>query len=802
MNPEKQDINLEEIFGGKIPIQKKVSYSSYLSYLPKEYDVYDNYDIMTDMTFTFKDIFDKDTQANRIKWALLVLPTEKQDFHGLNYKQMSEVAGIDNIRSMGKIIERMKTSGDIQLYDKTYDNPQNKTYILSYSCQNDLFDTIKIRLDNEISELNRQKEKDLERKQLDEGIVRFTEECGKEDSKVWKLKDDCLSIDFMKLAEINPPLADLILDDFEITIDTLKKRLDEEGFDLFRGKEIEIVNIPKANKQEVRKTNTSHIGKVFTYDVEVVASTEILPASLEKKFECPSCGTIISVLQEPREEAREPGRCSCGRRGGFKVISNEMIDYKIVVVSDNPESLDDATSQKPKRLHLTNHLANIDETILEECSKLKVVATPFLKGDGATQSIDLKAISIEPQNELLVLNFSKEDIEEFIPFSRDNPLDKIKKESYDLSVEGFDDVKRSLILQQVGGVSKRLNNGKYRRGELHEVLIGDPGTAKSILASISRQLSPRCVVADANRGTSAGLTGTFEKNELLKRKVRTPGLIDSAKGGLMIWEELNEADVSVQATLKTPLESSEYSVNLATGKINRKVPFSFLATMNPKMGNYLDPNMSVLSQVPLNPALKTRIDLIWGNFTKSKDPHQVERILEKQDAEENISKERFRFFKKYLAYAKLQTTTIPKNIRELINGFCSGAIMNSDANFRIKDTLNRLVESLAKIELRKEATEKDFENARDLFLASLKSTSLKGDKVDWDRFVETSSTDISDINMVKRVYNSIKDENGLCLYKDLFDKSKLPVLRFKYILKVMIDKQEFSQENFKPEVKA
>jgi DNA replicative helicase MCM subunit Mcm2 (Cdc46/Mcm family) len=43
------------------------------------------------------------------------------------------------------------------------------------------------------------------------------------------------------------------------------------------------------------------------------------------KFECPSCGTVLTVLQVDKK-FREPTRCSCGRRGGFKVISKELIE--------------------------------------------------------------------------------------------------------------------------------------------------------------------------------------------------------------------------------------------------------------------------------------------------------------------------------------------------------------------------------------------------------------------------------------------------------------------------------------------
>jgi DNA replicative helicase MCM subunit Mcm2 (Cdc46/Mcm family) len=57
------------------------------------------------------------------------------------------------------------------------------------------------------------------------------------------------------------------------------------------------------------------------------------------KFECPSCGSILSVIQID-EKFRQPSRCACGRRGGFKIISKELIEAQDIVVTEKETGFD------------------------------------------------------------------------------------------------------------------------------------------------------------------------------------------------------------------------------------------------------------------------------------------------------------------------------------------------------------------------------------------------------------------------------------------------------------------------------
>ena len=768
----------EEIFSENTPIQNFVI--NVINVISEEkYNKYNKYNNITNITINYNDIFNKENQTNKIKWALFVLSNTKDDFEGLDYKEMAKVGGVVNIQGMGTIVGRMKTSGDIEKYNKPY-NKKNievkKCYILTENAANDIKELIETLFMERIDEVKKNLAMNEYKQKIQESVLNLKEELGSND-EIWSIENDSI-----------------ILDDPVKTLEELEQNLNSGSLDIFIDKTIRIKNLPKSSNKEVRKVNTKDLDKLYSFDVEVVTSTEILPCTTRVKFECPSCGTLISVLQPAtRGEEKGPSHCSCGRRGGFKELGRDTVDYRILLCSDNPESFEDSAPTRSKRFHLLGDIANIGELLIQPSSKLKITGTPSLKQLKTGEEIDIDVNYVESNDELLVLDFSGEERTEFKKFSKTNPVKIIKEEVFDLSVSGYDPVKMGLIIQQVGGTPKKLNNGAYKRGDVHVLLVGDPASSKSILAATAQKLSTRYSKADANRGTSAGLTGTFEYNQQLGRKVRMSGMLDEAKGGLLIWEEFNEAHEDVQATLKTPLESSEYSVSLATGRITSKCPFAFLATLNPKSGNYLDPTKSTLQQIPLNPALKTRIDLIWGGFIKSKNTKEIETILEKQDLNEDIDKERFNFFKKYLAFCKMQKATIPAEVKTLINGFCLGLIKNTDANFRIKDTMNRLVEAFAKIELRNEARAKDFERAKELFLASLRSTSaIKPDgtqDLDLSQFVETSTDELQDIEKIKVAFDKLLLKKDTCTKKELYIESGLGSARFSYILHLILNKR-------------
>src|SRR3972149_8823938 len=72
------------------------------------------------------------------------------------------------------------------------------------------------------------------------------------------------------------------------------------------------------------------------------------------------------------------------------------------------------------------------------------------------------------------------------------------------SLGGLEKEKEALGLQLFSGIAKTMPDGRRIRGDIHILLVGDPGTGKSELLMYLRGLAPRAVFAVGGATTAAG----------------------------------------------------------------------------------------------------------------------------------------------------------------------------------------------------------------------------------------------------------------------------------------------------------
>jgi DNA replicative helicase MCM subunit Mcm2 (Cdc46/Mcm family) len=270
------------------------------------------------------------------------------------------------------------------------------------------------------------------------------------------------------------------------------------------GINLRILGLPRDSRVEIRELRAKHVGKLVSVEGMVRKATEVRPKITDAMFQCLRCGHVIRETQEGLF-FKEPMECykeqdGCGRSAGstkFKLLTEEsrFVDTQKVEVQESPEGL--RGGAQPERL--TGYLEDDAAGSVSPGDRITLngILRSVQKGQPAKSTlfdINLDIIAAESQrHEYEEIQISEEDEKEIIEVAHSPDVFKKIVGSISPTIYGYDVEKESLALQLFGGVPKKLDDGTRIRGDIHILLIGDPGVAK-------------CVVGDTDVGMPDGST--------------------------------------------------------------------------------------------------------------------------------------------------------------------------------------------------------------------------------------------------------------------------------------------------------
>ncbi len=310
------------------------------------------------------------------------------------------------------------------------------------------------------------------------------------------------------------------------------------------------------------------------------------------------------------------------------------------------------------------------------------------------------------------ISIKDSDIKEIEKFSkRENVLDSLA-ELYAPGIIGHEHVKKAILLQ-AAGVEERKRGGKRVRGNIHILLVGDPGTGKSQLLMASPQASPKAIyVTDAS---AAGLTAAVD--EVNGKRVMVAGVMVMADRGIAAIDELEKMSGDDRKAIHPAMEQGEIHKSKAGLHASFKSRTSVLAAANPKYGRFIE-SESIPQQINLEPSLLDRFDLIFiFKEQPGKESYEKQRALLILEGGDDGKQDDFLL--KYIAYSKKYNPDIPKGVRELIAEYYSSLKSkpeNKDhfLNARTLESLQRLTLASARLRFSDVADEEDLANAKDL----------------------------------------------------------------------------------------
>jgi len=467
-------------------------------------------------------------------------------------------------------------------------------------------------------------------------------------------------LDFIKLTEFSNKLSDEIIVNPEEILRIVEQAIEESG--LVSGVRVRLTNLPKGQEIKVRNIRSKHLNEMIVVEGIIRQASDVRPQVVNAKFECPSCGTVISVLQMEKK-FREPSRCSCGRRGGFRLISKEMVDTQRLVIEESPESL--SGGEQPKRINVFVKEDLVEPRMEEKTTPgsrvkvigvLKEVPVPLHSGGLSTRfELAIEVNNLIPLEETFEeLDISEEDERQILELSQDPKIFDKLSQSITPSIWGYGEIKKALVLQLFSGVKKINPNGSRNRGDIHILLIGDPGVAKSVTLGFMADISPkgRYVVGKSTSG--AGLTATVVRDEYLKGWSLEAGAMVLSNKGLVCIDELEKMDAGDRSAMHEAMEQQTVTISKANVQATLRAETSVLAAANPKFGRF-DPYQSIAQQIDLPPTLINRFDIIFTLRdipNKEKNKKIATHVLHEHQKQGETMLIQRELFRKYIAYAK------------------------------------------------------------------------------------------------------------------------------------------------------
>lgn len=589
-------------------------------------------------------------------------------------------------------------------------------------------------------------------------------------------------IDFQKIINFEPEIGDLLLDKHEETIKAFElaiEQISEKG----KGFIARIKNLPESAKIMVRNIRSVHLGKFLYIDGVVRQKSDVRPQVTNARFECPSCGNTLAVLQLDTK-FKEPSKCSCGRQGKFRLLSKELIDAQGIVLEEAPEQLEGGEQPKRINIFLKNDLVsplsdkktNPGNRIIV-CGILKEVPI-ITKTGGQSTRFDLmfEANYFEPVDEdFNQIDINDEDIKKIKELSQDPNLAKKLINSVAPSIYGHEKIKEALLLQMFGGVKKTRDDGSVTRGDIHMLLVGDPGSGKSMMLKRASKISPKGRFVSGKGASGAGLTATVVKDEFLQGWSLEAGALVLANNGICCIDELDKMNPQDTAAMHEGLEGQTITISKANIQATLRCETTVLAAANPKFGRF-DPYGTIAEQINLPVTLINRFDLIFPIKdlpNQANDEKMAKFILElHKDSKGNVQEIESELLRKYISYSKRMifpklTTAAIDEIKEYylkMRAMSAGEGVKSIAiSARQLEALVRISEAYAKMSLKEKVEKKDAKKGIEMLDYCLRQVAYdeKTGTIDIDRIAtEMPATQRNKIIMLKEIINELEAKLG------------------------------------------
>jgi len=520
--------------------------------------------------------------------------------------------------------------------------------------------------------------------------------------------------------------------------------------------EVNIVPESTEKAKKLRDVRAQDVGTLVKISGMVTRCTDVKPQITVCVFTCDTCGAemyktvkgdkFMPVSQCASQRCKEnntTGKVHMQSRGSRFVKFQEVRVQELpdqVPVGHIPRCMTVRCSGEKTRQCVPGDVISISGIFLVH---RKVTWGAARKGNMTTfiqaTDIDKEKKGYDEEAESLAVRRQVEEVAQGV-----SPYDQLAR-SINPAIYGHEDVKKALLLQLVGGVTRALSDGMKIRGDINVCLMGDPGVAKSQLLKYIANVAPRGVYTTGKGSSGVGLTAAVVKDTLSGEMTLEGGALVMADRGICCIDEFDKMDDNDRTAIHEVMEQQTISIAKAGITTTLNARAAVLAAANPLYGRY-NKKRSVSDNIDLPNSLLSRFDLLFLILDKadldtdralSMHILHVHKYL--KDPDPTFEPLAPQVVKQYIAFARKFEPVVPPAL--------TGYIVEQYVELRAKDSMGqqgrggkndqtamtprqllsilRLSQALARIRLAESISEEDVDEA--IRLTNMSKASLEDD---------------------------------------------------------------------------
>lgn len=533
----------------------------------------------------------------------------------------------------------------------------------------------------------------------------------------------------------------------------------------------------------IRDLDPSDIGTLVSVSGMVTRTSSVIPDQSLACFRCTKCNHE-AITRNDRGNIDEPSRCpnaTCQSKFTMQLVYNcsAFVDKQLIKLQEAPNDIPEG--ETPHTVSMFTRQDLVDATkpgdrvtvvgiyraqpvrVNPRGREVKSVYKTFvdvmhLEVDGASDSMfsllgdesqhtqgeersQFAGGSSDPAALLNASNMTAEEVEAkraaFRELAADPHVYDRLASSLAPSIWQLEDVKRGLLCQLFGGVSKALPGGRTR-GEINVLLVGDPGVSKSQILGYVHKLAPRGIYTSGKGSSAVGLTAYVTRDPETREMVLESGALVLSDRGVCCIDEFDKMSDAARSTLHEVMEQQTISVAKAGIIATLNARTSVLACANP-VGSRYNPSLSVIDNIQLPPSLMSRFDLIYLLLDKADEANdrRLARHLvalygdPSSQGAATAPPVPSNLLREYIAYARAtcQPKLTPESAQKLANAYADMRALGLSrktvsATPRQLESLIRLSEALARMRLANTVEESDVDEAVRLMRVAMQQSSI------------------------------------------------------------------------------